>query len=217
MNEILSKTLLQSSNVYEINEVVFESTAAGTYNIEIKSTGIYEIICIGGGGPAAMRGRYDDRGYGWSGGSGAGFIGTFRLSAGIYEAEVGSANNNTKAQGGNTNTLNPTDLTAHDSYITGILTVGGGGYGYYNPSHVGAGGAAPILELTPIETTLNVPGNAGRYGSGGKGSGANATMQGGDPVYEQYGKGQGCSTSEYAARRYWINGNDGYIKVTYKR
>jgi hypothetical protein len=158
-----------------------------------------------------MRGVYDDRGYGWSGGSGGAFVGEFELAAGTYSVTVGSANNNTKGQGGNTNTMNPDDTSTHDSYITGIVRVGGGGAG--TTSGVGAAGAAATLEIEPLKTELNTKGNAGAYGSGGKGSGANWTHNGAASVYKGYGKGQGCSTSEYSSRRYWIAGTNGYVKI----
>ena len=68
-----------------------------------------------------------------------------------------------------------------------------------------------------LTTEFNLTGNAGASGSGGKGSGANWTHQGGASVYNGYGKGQGCSTSEYASRRYWIAGTGGYAKIVFKK
>lgn len=189
----------------------FESAVGGDYSVTLNKDSLVRITCIGGGGAAAMKGVYDDRGYGWTGGSGGGFIGTFQLSKGTYGITVGSANNNTKGQGGNTNTMNPSDTSTHDSYITGIVRVGGGGAG--TTSGVGAAGKAATLDIEPLSIELNTAGNAGAYGSGGKGSGANWTHNGAASVYKGYGKGQGCSTSEYASRRYWIAGTAGYIKI----
>lgn len=200
---------------YNKNEVVFESST-GTSTSVYLDTGKYHIICVGGGGAAAMRGVYDDKGYGWGGGSGGAFDGIISITtSGNYDVVVGSANNNTKPQGGNTNTLNPDDMTTHDSYIDGVVVCGGGGSGHYNTNYVGAAGAAPIFTIVPDSYTVNTAGNAGSYNSGGKGSAAAATCAGGDSVYNGYGKGQGCKTSEYASRRSWINGTNGYVKIVY--
>lgn len=190
---------------------LLEKKSAGTYTFTVPDDCVTSITLVGGGGAAAMRGVYDDRGYGWTGGSGGAFVGLFKLKGGTYTVTVGSANNNTKGQGGNTNTMNPDDTSTHDSYIDGVVRVGGGGSG--TTSGVGAAGASATFEVQPFQIIKNLTGNSGASGSGGKGSGANWTHNGGVSVYEGYGKGQGCSTSEYASRRYWINGTDGYVNI----
>lgn len=206
-----------TENVYKCwgsaPETIFESSTGGSYTVNLEATGNYEITCVGGGGAAAMRGVYDDKGYGWGGGSGGAFKGIFELNAGSYTVVVGSANNNTTAQSGNTQTLNPTDTTTHDSYVQGVVTCGGGGSGHYNTNYVGAAGAAPVFSIMPESTTINSAGNAGLYNSGGKGSAAAATCAGGASVYLEYGRGQGCRTSEYASKRSWINGTNGYVRI----
>ena len=209
-NKLISRT-----EHYGLDELVFESNVAGTYSSNLKTSGVYEVAVVGGSGAAAMRGVYDDRGYGWSGGSGGAFVGTFALSQGTYNIVVGKANTNTAGQGGNTNTMNPSDTTKYPSSISGVVTAGGGGSG--TTSGVGAAGDAPTFTIQPLTTSLNTKGNAGAYGSGGKGSGANWTHNGAASVYEGYGKGQGCSTSEYANRRYWIAGTPGYVRIKYLR
>lgn len=200
---------------FDKEQVVFESSSATTTSIDLDN-GIYDIICVGGGGAAAMRGVYDDRGYGWGGGSGSAFVGRVSLPAGTYTITVGSANNNTKVQSSDTQTSNPTDTTTHDSSISGVVICRGGGSGHYNPSYVGAAGASPIIDSSIIvSTTLNSAGKAGSYNSGGKGSAAAAVCNGGASVYNSYGRGQGCRTSEYARKRSWINGTNGYVKIVY--
>lgn len=198
---------------YQNYTTLLDTGTAGTYSFTLDTESVVKATLVGGGGAAAMRGVYDDRGYGWTGGSGAAYSGSFVLPAGTYTVVVGSANNNNKAQGGNTNTMNPADTSTHDSYITGVVRVGGGGSGYYSPNTVGAAGAVATFEVNPLRTFLSSAGKAGSSGSGGKGSGANWTHNGGDSVYNGYGHGQGCSTSEYAARRYWIAGTGGYAKI----
>lgn len=192
---------------------LFESAVGGTYEVIIPEDTNVRVTMVGGGGAAAIRGVYDDKGYGWSGGSGGAFIGTFALPKGTYSVTVGSANNNTKGQGGNSATLNPTDLTTHDSYIDGVVRVGGGGSGHYNSSYVGAAGAAATFDIEPLSITMNKAGNAGTSGSGGKGSSAARIVSGGASVWGGYGTGQGCKTSEYASKRGWINGTGGYVRI----
>lgn len=196
----------------EENTVIFESSEPNTYMLNINESGLYEVTMVGGGGAAAIKSVYDDKGYGWSGGSGGAMSGTFIIPKGNYEVVVGSANNNTKAQGSNIATLNPDDTTTHDTYITGVARVGGGGSG--TTSGAGVAGASATYEIEPMKTTLNTIGNAGVYGSGGKGSSIPPkTCAGGDSVYEGHGKGQGCVTSEYASSRKWIDGTNGYVKI----
>jgi hypothetical protein len=207
-------TLVYNKN-YE-SSTIFESSTGGTYSVQIPATGVYEITVVGGGGAAAMRGVYDDKGYGWSGGSGGAFVGSILIPKGTYTVTVGKANNNTTAQSGNSQTLNPTDTGTYGSSIAGVVSVGGGGSGHYNSSYVGAAGAAPTFTIQPLASVVNQAGNAGASGSGGKGSAAAAVINGGGSVWGGYGKGQGCATSEYASKRYWINGTSGYVKIVYK-
>ena len=139
------------------------------------------------------------------------YEGQFALKAGIYDVKVASANNNTKSQGGNTNTMNPADTSTHDTIIGGVVTVKGGGAG--TTSGYGKGGGTAVFEITPVVTFVDKNGTSGRSGSGGKGSSANWTHNGGESIYLGHGKGQGCSTSEYASSRRWIAGNNGYAKI----
>ena len=209
----LKNTDQQTYNCFGNNSILFENSTPGTYTVNIPFTGDYEVVCVGAGGPAAMRGVYDEKGYGWGGGSGGALKGVFTLAAGSYTVVVGSANNNTTAQSGNTQTLNPSDTTTHDSSIDNVVVCGGGGAGHYNTNYVGAAGAAPVLSLVPVSTVLNTAGNIGVYNSGGKGSAAAATCAGGASVYLDYGRGQGCKTSEYASKRSWIDGTNGYVRI----
>ena len=209
-----SKKLLLWGCPYKEGEVIYESAAAGTEILKLEATGIYKIECVGGSGAAAIRGVYDDKGYGWGGGSGGAFVGNTVMTKGKYDITVGKANANTKGQGGNSATLNPADTTKYPSIISGIVECGGGGAG--TTSGVGAAGAAPIFYKDPISIELNSAGNPGKYNYGGKGSSwPPATCAGGDSVYEGYGKGQGCVTSEYAGSRRWIAGTGGFVRITY--
>lgn len=214
--ETINTSVIKSVSivVYHDDQTLFETSVADNYSLRIYEDVVAEVTIVGGGGAAAIRGQYDDKGYGWSGGSGGAFIGTFNLPAGDYNIVVGKANNNTKGQGGNTNTLNPADMTKYGSMIEGVVEVGGGGSGHYSPSYVGEAGASATLHLIPLSIKLNSTGNVGVYGYGGKGSSwPPAHCNGGASVYEGYGQGQGCVTSEYAGARYWKNGTAGYVKI----
>lgn len=199
---------------YTKGDVLFESSEPQITAYDILSNAIYEVEVVAGGGPAAMQGVYDDRGYLATGGSGSAFVGVFRIENGLRNITVGKTANNTTPQTSNTQTSNPTDTTKYGSIIEGVVETFGGGAAAVRTTP-GAAGETPVLYKEAIETTLSSEGNPGTYGSGGVGSGANFTANGGASVYKGYGAGQGGSTSEYAARRYWINGTDGYVKITY--
>ena len=190
---------------------IMQSTSDTSFTIPSEDE--FRIALVGGGGAAAMRGVYDDKGYGWGGGSGGAFVGNITIPAGTYNVVVGTANNNAIPQTSNTQTSNPADTTTHDSYIEGIVRVGGGGSGHYNANYVGAAGAAPEFTIQPNSYEVNRGGNAGLYNAGGKGSSPAAVCAGGASVYEGYGQGQGCKTSEYRTARSWINGTGGYAEV----
>ncbi len=49
MMELWSKNLLLRSCPYKKDQVIFESSTQGTYNVEILGKGKYEVYCIGGG------------------------------------------------------------------------------------------------------------------------------------------------------------------------
>ena len=200
---------------YKEGEVIYEKDTESYDVLKLGATGIYKIECVGGSGACALRGVYDDRGYGWGGGSGGAFVGTVVMTKGKYDITVGKANANTKSQGGNTNTLNPADASLYPSIISGIVTCGGGGSGHYNSNYVGAAGAAPIFHKDPLTIELNTAGNPGKYNSGGKGSSPSAYCAGGASVYNGYGTGQGGYASEYSGGRRWVAGTAGYVKITY--
>ena len=212
-SEVVYENIIKSISIVEyINgEVLFETSIAGNYSINLYKDIQAKVYIVGGGGAAAMRGVYDDRGYGWGGGSGGGFIGVFDLKQGDYNIVVAKANNNTTVQSGNSQTSNPTNTTRYPSKVEGVVEVGGGGSA--STSGVGVGGDNATLYIVPISIEMNVTGNSGSYNSGGKGSSGAATYNGGASVYEGYGKGQGGTTGEYASYRSWKNGTDGYVKI----
>ena len=207
--------VIWEDRAYAKGQTIYESETAGKRDIYFDS-GIYDVILVGGCGQAAMRGIYDDRGYGSGGGSGGAFVGRVKMPQGTYTVTVGKANNNPTPQAGNSQNLPPTDTTIYNTSIGNLIIAGGGGSASaYNS--VGAAGATPIIDasVTVVKTTLSKAGNAGHYNSGGKGSDAPAYCAGGASVYNNYGTGQGCRTSEYANNRSWVAGSGGYIKIVY--
>lgn len=213
-SEIINETVIKSVSIvrYEENDVIFETSIAGNYSINLYKDIQAKVYIVGAGGAAAMRGVYDDRGYGWGGGSGGGYIGVFNLKQGDYNIVVGKANNNTKVQSGNSQTSDTTDRNTYGSKISGVVEVGGGGAATI-ATGVGVGGDNATLHIVPVSTEMNTRGNPGTYGVGGKGSSGPGYYYGGASVYQDYGKGQGGTTGEYAGYRTWRNGTDGYVKI----
>lgn len=196
--------IIWEDRAYAKGQTILEQSTAGNFDFNILDNGIYEVYCIGAGGRAVYTAVYDDIGYLATGGSGGGFIGKFSLTAGTYNIQIGSA-----AAGGSRN-----------SFINNVVLSGGGGDGVQRLG-AGAAGAAPVLSLTPISTTLNRAGNTGKSGTGGKGGSIPPiTLLGGASVYGIYGRGGGGQASEYI-QACWANDRgdyipqDGYIKIVY--
>lgn len=212
-SEVVYENIIKSVSIvkYVNGDVIFETSIAGNYSINLYKDIKVKVYIVGGGGAAAMRGVYDDRGYGWGGGSGGGYIGVFELKQGDYNIVVGKANNTTTVQSGNSQTSDSTDRNTYGSKINGVVEVGGGAAATID--NVGVGGANATLHIVPISTEMNTKGNSGSYNSGGKGSSGAATYNGGASVYGGYGKGQGGTTGEYASYRTWKNGTAGYVKI----
>jgi hypothetical protein len=178
---------------------LFESDKGGTYDVTIPKDCVARVTCVGGGGRATYQCRYDDRGYIWTGGSGAAYKGELAIPAGTYSVTVGSC-----ASDG-----------VRDTVIENIITVAGGSDG------AGAGGVAPVISVESTNEQLNTAGNSGAYyASGNGGSGATWNYTGGASVYKNYGRGGGGKVCEYD----WassanegsgepFNPTDGYVKI----
>lgn len=199
---------------YQDGEVLFESGAGGTNSsITPKTTGVYEIICIAGGGGGAIRLRYQattNMSRKASGGSGSGFRITAKLQKdSAYKITIGKGGAGTVSDTPNTwqRAGNGTD----SSFGTSMAYAGGGGAIYNNNiQEGGTAGAVPTLALTPISTIFNSAGNAGLPYDGD----IKTTVAGGAALYGSYGKG-GDSTLANLYEGTAENGNDGYVKVTF--
>lgn len=204
-NQTLNVSLEQK--YYNDGQTIYESTSGGaSTTLNLKTSGRYQVICIGGGGGAA---EYYNRQFmhtsHWSatGGSGSGFDCIFQLVKGDYVVNVGG--------GGAGNLLINAGVTPGkvsdggnsrfgDSYAYG----GGGGTTNNSTSLIaGAAGANPTLTYTVISSTLDRAGNSGNTASSGN-------ISGGASIYGYYGKGGDCSNNAAV-----VNGNAGYVKVIF--
>ena len=163
MMELWSKGLLLKSGPYKKDQVIFESSTPGTYNVEILGKGKYEVYCIGGGGGGYY--KRDNRIVA-GGGSGSGFIGIIKIEASTISVSIGAGGRYQSYDG------------AGSSIGNLVITYGGG-----RGSTSSAAGAQPTINATIISTTLNSAGNPGerRAGSG--------PAAGGASLYNGYGAG----------------------------
>ena len=155
---------------------------AGTYSINIPTSGVYDVVAVGGGAGGAW--GYDVYGirHTASGGSGAGFVGKIYIAAGTYTAYVGTGgtpagNGGYGGAGGNTE-------------IVGVISAGGGAAGAYATwgNQTGSAGGVMSISTTVESSSLNVNGNSG--------VGAfNAASVGGVSVFNGYGKGGDANLS----------------------
>lgn len=205
---------------YEENQVLFESSTPGTYNVEILGKIKCEACCIGAGaGGNCTGGRYygSHNKSGWAsagagGGGGAGFIGEFVLNKGIHSIKVGKAGDGFR--GGLSVTAKAPDGEA--SQIDNFIIAGGGIGGTVRVSSsgrteqqtAGAGGTISVSGISVISSTLNSNGNNGSTSGG--------TPPGGASLYGGYGAGgQGFDrgSSEPVTG---LPGTNGYVKIVYK-
>lgn len=188
---LFAKKILLNSGPYKKDEIIVERTTAGTFDIELIGDGKYEVYVIGSGAGATFNGGGYMSGYniGSGGGSGSGFIGIVKLTAGTYSCKVG-------AGVGARESATPS-YAGQDSYIGNAVIARGAPSHAYNSA--GNGGSAPTVNVPIISTTLNRAGNPGTVTSNYGGAG-------GASVYNGYGAGGGGTGSSTA----------GYIKIVYK-
>lgn len=164
--------------------IIFESSIAGTYSVNIIDAGDYEITMVGGGGGGGYFTNYSEYGYVAQGGQASMISGIVTLAAGEYEIIVGEAGaagaTGYGGSGGN----------GGDTTFNGNTAGGGFGAmvaGYIGEKHNGYGGTATVV-------------SAGLTGSDGEQGNTN-------PKYNEYGAGG-------TAGGYWSNaGGPGYIKI----
>lgn len=188
-------TLVYTGSQYDVDEVVFESSTAGTYSLELLETGKYEVYCVGGGGGGnTYSSGIPPRFFSSGGGSGGGFIGVINIVKSSYSIIVGNL--------GSRSTSQQAGGTGGSSTIGSLIICSGGIGGRSNGfTPIGGSGGTVTLNTTPVNVTLNSSGNTG---GGNTGTG---TVLGGASLYNGYGKG-GDSNSN--------NARAGYVKIIYK-
>lgn len=181
-----SKELLTAEDSqYEEDQVVFESSVPGTYNVELLVDGKYEVYIVAGGGKGHHHKTSHISGIAYGGGSGSGFVGIVKLPKGIIPVIVGSGDTN--GSGGK------------NSCIGNFVTT----YGGYPADRSGnaSGGAVPTVNTEIISTTINRAGYTGTgrdqsssvyggYGYGGSGDSSDSQQYGGNSYVKIIYKGK---------------------------
>lgn len=213
-----SSIILETENPYTPTEVIFESSTGGdTGTLNIKTDGIYEVICVGGGSGCSLSSH---RGYGGTtvtGGSGAGFDLKLRLTKGNYQYYVakGSISVYNDSYPSNMSNLTSSD-DAEDSYFGGNIAHGANGASSRYTTNsgsviVGQGGSAPTISDSIVETIINTAGNDGYFTATNQAG----MLAGGSAVIDSYGAGGGASWTYQYMSDSMDNGADGYIKVIF--
>ena len=161
------KTVIDVSRIYRgatliygygVNDVLFESSTSGTYSLNIKQSGNYEITIVGaGGGGGGSAGSHAWMGA--NGGSGAVFKGVVNLSKSMITINVGEGGTGGNSSGANApGGQNGTDSSVNfgsGKLITAGAGRGGHGTGDYGSSNTGAGGTLTITGITTVSTSIN--------------------------------------------------------------
>lgn len=186
---------------YINNQLLFESSSAGTYQLNILDDGIYNVICVGGGGGGAQKGDTEYYNTG-SGGSGGYSNEDIYLTKGLYTVVVGAGGAKNSQWWGS-----GTPITATNGGNSSFATVIGGGGG---GGGAGSGSGYPFAGAGGTGSTIN--GNAGKAG-GGK----NVSYAGGASVYGGYGIGGNGYSGNASTMNYSTSGTSGYVRITYLR
>lgn len=222
MKELFSEKIINSKKkFYEINQILFESSVPGKYQLEIFENGIYELSCFAAGGGGA--GSHDNKAKlpsfvyfraAAGGGSGSCFVGKMILTKKVYDIVVGEGG---KGSGGGEGVKS--GATGGDSYIdTVVKTFGGvGGYAYTTSSKAtatkGTGGKAPIITTDVISTQINSAGKDGTAATRDTGMSGKMVGSGGTSLLQTYGAGGSASSEPNKSSA--TNGNSGYIKIVF--
>lgn len=183
---------------YELNQVVFEKGDAGTFIIDLLTSGYYDLsLCSagGGGGGSALKHNW----VGGAGGSGAAYAGKVWLNKATYAVKIGKGGAGGSASG--RNALNGQPAFGLQTYYEGISIfckrgdssiqiymtpgLGGSGTGAYSSTAIGGvlSSFSGISEQShrirtngKAKSTVSILGNG--YGAGGKSNAAAAGNSG---------------------------------------
>ena len=200
MRELLSEKMIGAEvSPYTLNQVVFEKSAPGKYTINIDK-GIFEVsICgagVGGGGSATSHSWF-----GSNGGSGAAFKGLIKFAKTTLKITIGKGGAGGLASGKNTSAGTNGLLSSIFQGSTNIISAGAGngryGTGIGAGTNNGNGGTLTIGNADSVSeiiksngvksSTVSILGNG--YGAGGA----------------------------YRASNSGTNGQNGYVKILFKR
>ncbi|MFI3241223.1 MAG: hypothetical protein R3Y43_01490 [Alphaproteobacteria bacterium] len=227
---IHSKELLYAKQCkYDVDEVIFESSTAGTYSLEFLEDGAYEIIAVGGGGGAAA---YATGSISYTialtggGGSGAMYQGQFYIPKSTVEIVVGSRGNSSTTALTSLSVWTSSATAGGQSKVGSYLTVGGGGAGSAslqanNPSYSG-GTAGTVSSVSSSSLTTTISQSSGSTGTavrttyGDRDSTVTASAT--TSAYQPYGTGSGVAATTRMSSAATIThsyGSAGYIKIKF--
>lgn len=207
---LIKNLLTQKSSAYDIDEVVFESSTAGTTSLDLLETGKYEVICVAGGGGAQsywIRSSASTTMQVGTGASGACFKGIVELSKNTYSIVVGKAGTSAmRTTGGNSASAGSVSSISNVVSCPSQKQYGHDSkYAYYQNN------GAPTVSATIISTDINSAGNNGVLNQAPKN---NTTYSGGSSLYGGYGAGASCKYT--GATSTFTQATAGYVKITYK-
>lgn len=210
MLKFFSEELLLVGAGYEKDSIVAEYTVPGTYTLDLKSTGIYEIEAVSGGAGGQTSWWFDAWYLSAAGGTGCYYKNTFSISKGTYTVIVGAGGAASGSMG-----LNGGGATTFGD----ILVLEGASYGYWQstgPKNAWIEnnyGGYLVSEASTVGTKTYAAGNVA-YGGASNAGYTFGTNYGPQSSYGlgNYGKG-GYSVAATSLE----NGTGGYLKITYKR
>lgn len=210
-----SSIVLESENPYVDGQVLFESDTGGdSGTLELKTDGIYEIICVGGGSGASLSYHVGYGGDVVGGGSGSAFDLKLRLTKGTYNYYVGKGSPTVYCDDYPYNWNNQTSAeNGENSYFGNNIAYGASGAvsNYQDNNIVGYGGIEPSISDSIVETVLNSAGNDGTWVAVQQAG----SLSGGASLIDNYGKGGGASWTYQFYSRNLEDSTDGYIKIKF--
>jgi len=204
----LGSTLVYRASAYAPDEVVFESSTAGTYTLDLLETGRYEVTVVAGGGGAKNVRETPSYSKG-SGASGSCFKGEIQITKGSLSIVVGA--------GGTKSSSRPIG-----NMVGGVSSIGDlvscpsqKAYGTQSTWFAYQNNGAPTVTATVYSTSINSAGNNGSIKMNSL-----VAHTGGKSVYDGTATGYGAGGSVGAQSSNTPNpfedGVVGYVKIVYK-
>jgi len=200
-------TKVYSSSQYKPDQIIFESSTAGTYSLDILEDGKYEVTCVAGGaGGTAQNYSIGSAVYHYAGASGACFKGIINITKNTYSIVVGAGGGITGATGYWKGSAGGVSSIGNLVSCPSQKAIGHNGITGYSSNN-----GAPTVTATIISTNINTAGNNGGYNYS-----SNAST-GGVSTYDNTSTGYGAGGSTYKNVKTSPNaGIVGYVKIIYK-